>query len=78
MPLLPPFEEFNISLSTSLIKFCPPPIGENTTVSFGQYKKPKQNTLSGFPDDLGHNQNGVLGTVVTTATPSVESPKNPR
>lgn len=73
-----PFVKFLISFSTSRIKFRLPPVGENMTVSLGHAKMPKQQDRSGFPADLGHNQNGVLGTVVTMATPSVGSDKKPR
>ena len=76
--LAPPFETFSISVSTSWIKVVAPQDGENTSVSFGQEKRPKQKDLSGFPADLGHNQNGVLGKDVTTATPSAGLLKNPR
>ena len=72
-----PFEKLRISFSTSRIKFRLPPVGENITVKRGQARIPKQHDRSGFLADLGHNQNGVLGTVVTMATPSVGSDKNP-
>jgi len=73
-----PFEKLRISFSTSRIKFMLPPVGENMTVSLGHAKIPKQHDRSGLPADRGHNQNGVLGTVVTMVTPSFGSDKNPR
>ena len=72
-----PLEKLRISFSTSLIKFKLPPVGENMMVSLGHAKAPKQQDRSGFPADRGHSQKGVLGTVVTIATPSVGSDKNP-
>ena len=60
------------------MKLRPPPAGENTTVKRGHENAPKQHVRSGFPADLGHNQNGVVGTVVTIATPSLGLLKNPR
>ena len=60
------------------MKFWAPPVGEKITVSLGHISDPKQKDRSGFPADLGHSQNGVLGTVVTIATPSLGSLKNPR
>jgi hypothetical protein len=73
-----PAEKFCISVSTVRIKLDPPVEGEKTTVNRGQEKAPKQHVRSGFPADRGHSQNGVLGTVVTMATPSVGVLKNPR
>ena len=73
-----PLEKFLISFSTSVTNECPPPDGENTIVNFGHISSPKKNDRSGFPAERGHNQKGVLGTVVTIATPSMGSLKNPR
>jgi hypothetical protein len=73
-----PFEKLRISVSTSWMKPELPPEGENTTVSFGHMSTPKQKDRSGLPADLGHNQNGVLGHVVTTPTPSLGLLRNPR
>lgn len=67
-----------ISFSTCRMKFSPPPAGENTIVSRGHWRIPKQQTRSGFPADRGHIQKGVDGTVVTMQTPSVGSDKKPR
>mmetsp|Transcript_19328 Transcript_19328/g.54760 ORF Transcript_19328/g.54760 Transcript_19328/m.54760 type:complete len:167 (+) Transcript_19328:362-862(+) len=60
------------------MKLALPQVGENTTVSFGHITTPKQNDLSGLPADLGHSQKGVLGTVVTIATPSSGLLRKPR
>jgi len=73
-----PFEKFLISFSTFVTNVWPPPEGEKTIVSLGHIMSPKKNDRSGFPADLGHNQNGVLGTVVTIATPSTGLLRNPR
>jgi hypothetical protein len=73
-----PMEKFRISFSTSRTKCVLPPVGENTIVNFGHIKTPKQKDLSGFPADLGHNQKGVLDTVVTIATPSFGLLRKPR
>jgi len=72
-----PFEKLRISFSVSRIKLRLPPVGENMTVNRGQAKIPKQHDRSGFPADLGQSQKGVLGTVVTIATPSVGSDRKP-
>mmetsp|Transcript_18539 Transcript_18539/g.27495 ORF Transcript_18539/g.27495 Transcript_18539/m.27495 type:complete len:214 (+) Transcript_18539:344-985(+) len=66
-----------ISFSTCRMKFKAPPAGENMIVNRGQPNIPKQHVRSGFPADRGHNQKGVLGTVVTMHTPSEGADKNP-
>mmetsp|Transcript_10057 Transcript_10057/g.15446 ORF Transcript_10057/g.15446 Transcript_10057/m.15446 type:complete len:174 (+) Transcript_10057:268-789(+) len=59
------------------MKFKAPPAGEKMIVKRGHPNIPKQHVRSGFPADRGHNQKGVLGTVVTMQTPSVGADKNP-
>ena len=47
-------------------------------VNLGHIIRPKKKDRSGFPADRGHSQKGVLGTVVTIATPSIGLLKKPR
>ena len=51
-------------------------MGLKTTMSLGQVNGPSRR--SGLPADRGHIQNGVEGTLVTMATPSVGEVRYPR
>mmetsp|Transcript_16154 Transcript_16154/g.26911 ORF Transcript_16154/g.26911 Transcript_16154/m.26911 type:complete len:316 (+) Transcript_16154:32-979(+) len=57
-----------ISASTSRMKLSAPPVGLNTTRNLGHVSGPS--LLSGLPALRGHINSGILGTVVTIATPS--------
>mmetsp|Transcript_13564 Transcript_13564/g.29492 ORF Transcript_13564/g.29492 Transcript_13564/m.29492 type:complete len:219 (+) Transcript_13564:494-1150(+) len=58
------------------MKFNPPPAGLNTILRRGQRSGPK--LRSGRPAERGHAQNGVDGTLVSMATPSVGFVSSPR